>query len=101
MTSDLSPSDRELFPEIFEAIDGSAVDIVYEARFREFLIRRRGQVAGLYQISFCPFSGRELPCSLRDLWYDIAEQEGWWGDDLVFRGVDEYKTDLWWRKRGL
>jgi hypothetical protein len=56
-------------------------------------------------LSYCPWCGTKLPESLEDTYYEILEKE--YG---IFRGVDikhdrripqEFKSNEWWKKRGL
>ena len=51
------------------------------------------------QINFCPFCGHMFPTSKREAYFDILE------NGLKINSEDEipeeFKTDEWWRKRGL
>ena len=53
------------------------------------------------QLNFCPWCGVQLPKSLRDTWCNILIDEyhvdSPWDDQIP----SEFKTDEWWKKRGL
>lgn len=55
--------------------------------------------------SYCPFCGTKLPSSLRDEYFDILEKEfnvdDDWDEEQAKRIPEEFKTDEWWKKRGL
>ncbi|MDR3550584.1 MAG: hypothetical protein P4L31_04165 [Candidatus Babeliales bacterium] len=58
-----------------------------------------------YRVDFCPFCGTKLPKDLTEKWWDILEKE--YGiddpyDDKQKKLIpEEFKTDEWWKKRGL
>jgi hypothetical protein len=93
----MEKSDSEFYRELFEYIDdGMAVH--YDGRFREFGIPVVDGGNSVINIKFCPITGRELPGSLRDRWFDIAEDRGWLEDENDQSSIPEdYKTDRWWR----
>ena len=55
--------------------------------------------ASYKHILFCPFCGRKLPKSKRNLYAEILEKLGF--SILDENRPEEFKTDEWWKKRGL
>lgn len=56
------------------------------------------------EICFCPRCGTKFPHELGDEWYEILQEE--YGiedpmDEDAHRLPEEFKTDEWWKKRGL
>jgi hypothetical protein len=69
--------------------------IEYSAKFREYgLIVHDGGGSSI-SIEYCPWCGVKLPESLRDLWFDELESQGFESpfEDAV---PDKYKTDEWY-----
>jgi hypothetical protein len=84
---------------IFEK-DG-LVDYVPEGRSYNFLIDSPN---GTHQeMWFCPWCGTKLPEDLGEEWGRILKEE--YGLEEPFRTWDkvppEFKTDEWWKRRGL
>lgn len=79
-------------------------NIKYNPKLREYYLK---SLEGPYMrtIEFCPWCGTQLMKSLRDEWYDILEKE--YGLDMpkipkqAKKIPTEFKTDEWWKKRGL
>jgi hypothetical protein len=81
----------------------------YQPIFRRYIIPLRGprgrSSTAFQQIFFCPWCRTKLPESLEETYYEILEKE--YG---IPQGLDikndrripkEFKTDEWWKKRGL
>jgi hypothetical protein len=66
--------DYALFPELFNAIADGAV-VYYEPALREFTIPNANGVSA-YVLNHCPLTGRRVPWSLRDEWFDALEAVG-------------------------
>jgi hypothetical protein len=51
------------------------------------------------KISFCPFCGNKFPPSKRDAYFETLDKLkiNAWKDDVP----EEFKTDEWWKRRGL
>ena len=87
------------FPSLFRAARDENSPIVYRGKYREFGVRvlngpdgRPGEAIDL--LAYCPFTGRQLPSSLRDLWFDRLEGLGY---DPADGGIpEEYETEKWW-----
>lgn len=54
----------------------------------------------LQLIEFCPFCGRRLPEWLAERWWDELEAMGF--DDPHHQDIpEEFRSDRWWKERGL
>ncbi len=77
------------------AIRDSSVAIDYSPRVREYGIDIRDSEIAQQNILFCPWCGRKLPKSFRDLYFDTLEKLGYEPfDDNI---PEKYKTDEWWK----
>ncbi len=59
-----------------------------------------------FRIQFCPMCGTKLPADLIDEWMAIIEQRfhmsgGFLSNREQKKIPKEFKTDEWWKKRGL
>ena len=79
--------------------------ILYNIIFREYYIKLYKQ-PNIITFSYCPWCGKVLPQSLRKEFFETLESEY----DIVTdigeykknkRIPPEFKTDEWWKKRGL
>jgi hypothetical protein len=72
------------------------------AREYGILLRYSQAIQGLI---YCPWCGKKLPESLRDQYFDILEKE--YGVEPAFDIKEDphvpldFKSDAWWKKRGL
>lgn len=85
----------------------------YHAYLREYVLtapdylrsKKKNVIYSSFIITHCPRCGTEFPESLSDQWYDVMEKEfglkGLIGADEAKLIPEEYKTDEWWKKRGL
>jgi len=66
---------------------------------------QKNEVCVSYTITHCPRCGAALPPNLVDQWFDIVEKEfgiiDTWDDEQMKNLPQEFKTDEWWKKRGL
>ncbi len=76
--------------------------IDYYEDTRKYLVRSKN---GCYtKIQFCPWCGTKLPKDLNTEWEEIVAKEfgiteyDYWNEDKI---PPEFKTDEWWKKRGL
>ncbi len=87
------------FPELFSFIHEGKVAVEYLERFREFYIKLSTN-SGLQLIHFCPWSGKPLPQSVRDQYFDILEDP-----ELTPYAVRKLKQQMqdeaWWIAKGL
>ena len=78
--------------------------IEYEPIDRSFvIIYAKGRCTG---IEFCPFCGTKLPETLNSKIFEVIEKEYGipMGEADIFEFTnlpDEFRTDEWWKKRGL
>ena len=89
-------------------INDPRIPIKYIPRLREYyipLIEFGVETRVKQGICYCPWCGVKLPESVRDQYFDILETE--YGIELNLdmheqEGFpEEFKTDEWWKKRGL
>jgi len=77
----------------------SGAKLFYEAAVREYFIESCRHNA-IYTIEYCPWCGSKLPSYLGSEHIDAIEEAGYTGfDDPNL--PEEFKTDEWWKKRGL
>ena len=87
------------------------VSIMYSPVYREYYIlmleggKKRGKMQAVQGIDYCPWCSKKLPKSLRDKWFEILEKQ-YNLDDPDRKEQEklipqEFKTDEWWKKRGL
>src|SRR4030095_4774843 len=87
------------------------VPILYLPVSREYSLlmledgKKRGRMNAVPRIDHCPWCSKNLPESLRDKWFEVLERE--YNLDDPHRKEqeklipEEFKTDEWWKKRGL
>ena len=83
-------------------IQREGVSIEYDPCFREYGIKISDGGSSVVNITHCPWCGSELQKTLRDKWFELLEEiipdfDGF-ADPRI---PDEFKTDEWWKKRGL
>lgn len=102
MNPGVETSLRGEYPEIFFFIDREECGLSYSPKVREFslLVRPDGEAGQM--LHFCPFSGKQLPPSLRDRFFDELEAIGLC-DGLadVERAPLEFRSEAWWIARDL
>lgn len=89
----------------------SRVTIVYVPYCRTYAIPQLSKNQKLYpitkgsRINYCPWCAQHLPQNLINEWFDILEKEYQLDnpDDKhqTLLVPEEFKTDEWWKKRGL
>ncbi|WP_375331625.1 DUF6980 family protein [Candidatus Tisiphia endosymbiont of Temnostethus pusillus] len=79
--------------------------VIYHSEIREYNLMLHGHNYGMEQhMYYCPFCGTKLPKTLGEEWCKIVKDE--LGLDTVYAEEwetlpEEFKTDEWWKKRGL
>ena len=68
----------------------------YIASAREYAIRVSDVIR--QRIVYCPWCGNNLPCSLREMKYDLMEEVE---NKDPSSDLSEFETDEWWKKRNL
>ncbi len=89
----------EDYKEIFDNISGD-VAIVYSPRFRRFGISVLDGGSSVVAIKYCPWTGKKLPESLGNAWFDVLESMGIEEPDDP-RILAEFFSEEWWIKREL
>lgn len=74
--------------------------IFYNSIFREYYIKLNDQ-PNIITFSYCPWCGKKLLDSLRANYFDIIFDELKLDGDEDIRLPVEFKSDEWWKKRGL
>jgi uncharacterized protein DUF6980 len=86
------------------AIEDCRVQIDYYPKKRMYVILRKG-APDVLAMKYCPFCRKKLPKYLGDQWYKILIKEyGYTKRQLQLdtkNVLEEFKTDEWWKKRGL
>ncbi len=81
------------------------VPIIYYPHLREYNILLKRRSGGLQGICYCPWCGTKLPTSVRDEYFRILFDELHLEPELKETETpglpEEFKTDEWWKKRGL
>ena len=72
--------------------------IVYIPKFREYGLKIFDGGSSMMTIEFCPWCGKKLPTSLRDVWFERLNSLGINPDDPK-NIPGEFKSDTWWRKK--
>jgi len=86
---------RKEFPEIFDLIENVEGSIRYVPHVREFGIAVLDKGSSTITISYCPVTGKKLPESLADQWFDRLEELGLEPEDAP----TEMKSEDWWAKK--
>ncbi len=87
-----------------QALDDIRVCFGYVPKYKEYYINTKNPTV-IYIISHCPWCGKKLPSNLTDKWFEILEKEYNLDDpdgkEQAHLVPNEFKTDEWWKKRGL
>jgi len=79
-------------------------NLKYDFTVREYYLKSL-EGPYIHIIEFCPWCGIYLMKGLRDEWFDILEKEYGLDDpswpEQEAKVPVEFKTDEWWKKRGL
>lgn len=91
---------KDQYPELFARVEGVEYPLVYVPKFREFGIDVLDGGTSFLVINYCPWTGKKLPASVRDKWFDIL-----WDElkmDVDDDGIpQEMFSEEWWIKRNL
>ena len=91
--------------EMTYSINSNEEIIYYDSATRSYyLVLHKSPDGTLSPIKFCPWCGSHLPEKLSAKWDEVLLEE--YGiEDPIFKDADkvpeEFKTDEWWKKRGL
>lgn len=85
-----------------DLLEEKKLPMEYNPILREYYIKINSSRV-IYCMFYCPWCGSQLPESLRSQWFDIIHDEY-----LIENPMDdkrripkEFRTDEWWKKRGL
>lgn len=85
-------------------LEEGKVPINYNCIFREYAIYLNDIVA-LQGLLYCPWCGTKLPSRLGEKYFEILTQEYNISDPYDKKQAksipEEFKSDKWWKKRGL
>jgi hypothetical protein len=82
--------------------------VMYDPSVREYSVCVINQRNAISPINYCPYCGKKLPSELGDDWIEVIKSE--FGKDFFCEDdaewfekelPPEFKTDEWWKKRGL
>jgi hypothetical protein len=79
-------------------------DLIYNTRFREYGVKAAQKRAPYTPITYCPWCGRQLEPSLRDLWAKLLIKEHGIKNPFetpIAQLPKSFRTDEWWKRRGL
>ncbi len=92
-----------------DLLSENRVSIGYSKRFNSYYIDIKNSLQASQDIYYCPWCGSKLPEDITDLYYleiskalniDIEELD-LLNEEVQKKLPKEFKTDEWWRKRGL
>lgn len=86
-------------------LEDERVQIFYSETMRRYYINviDQNKVSATQALFYCPWCSMKLPKSLNKKYYEILENEYYLDVDDIYKGVvpEEFKSDEWWKKRGL
>lgn len=83
---------RDEYPEIFELIENLEGSLRYTPHTREFGISVLDGGSSKIRIFYCPLTGKKLPASLSDQWFDRLDELGLEPEDAP----PEMRSKDWW-----
>ena len=72
--------------------------ILYVSKFDEYGIIVHDFGKSYIRIKYCPWCGKRLPNSKRDMWFDELEKMGI-KDPLEEEIPTDFKSDYWWKHK--
>ena len=80
-------------------------NIYYNSVFREYYVQTKRKTV-ILTMDFCPWCGSKFPESLREKFFDLLESEYEIDADIGdYKSrpdiPEEFRSDEWWKKRGL
>ena len=107
----IKPRPQEPLPRIHccskmdYAIQDERIPIKYSPVLRSYFLPFITMKHVVHPIMHCPWCGNELPKSLQKEFFDILEKEYDIEPELDIQNdpniPEEFKSDEWWKKRGL
>ncbi len=83
------------------------IPLFYSSLYREYDIALlyKGKITALQGLFYCPWCRTKLPKSVREEWFEILAKEYHLDDPYCDEQEKlipkEFKSDEWWKKRGL
>src|ERR1700679_754912 len=87
------------FPELMKRAKDDETAILYGPNFREFMVPILDGGSSALRIRFDPWTGRELPSSLRDQLFATLEDMGIKAD--IANIPEAFSDERWWMERKL
>ncbi len=87
------------FSILNEYVANPEIPIVYIPKFREYGISILDGGSSFLEMSYCPFTGKKLPESLRNRWFDEVEKLGMEPGDSSIPEV--FNDERWWKEKKL
>lgn len=91
-------------------LQDSDCPLTYDASIRHYTISmprsaaKENEVWPCYKVNYCPYCGTHLPNDLVEKWMNVLEKEykidDPYDDEQKKLIPQEFKTDLWWKRRG-
>lgn len=88
-------------------LNENSVNIYYNKYFRRYSIGIKNGTSAVQTMYYCLWCGAQLPKILDDEWFDMIEEQYGVYDahvltiDENLKIPPEFKTEEWWKKRGL
>lgn len=79
-------------------------DLIYNTRFREYGVKSVRQRGPYIPMTYCLSCGRQLEPSLRDLWAKLLQRDHGIAEPFktpIAKLPKSFRTDQWWKRRGL
>jgi hypothetical protein len=79
-------------------------NLIYNTRFREYGVKSVRKRAPYIPMTYCLSCGRQLEPSLRDLWAKLLQRDYGIADPFkspIANLPKSFRTDEWWKRRGL
>ena len=83
------------------------IALTYSPMYREYDIplQYKNKTMALQGLFYCPWCSKKLSDSVRQDWFEILDKEynldNPWSDEQEKLVPKEFRTDEWWKKRGL
>ena len=92
-------------------LDNPNCPIEYEGARRRYMLTipekylEQNEICMNFSLKYCPECGTEFPKELFDEWFEVVESQfgeiDIFDDEQIKNLPQEFKTEQWWRKRGL
>ena len=87
------------------ALQDARIPLKYSPVYRIYFLPLKGMKAVGQPINYCPWCGKKLPNELKSKFFEIVKREYGIEPDIdILKNPslpEEFKSDEWWKKRGL